>query len=64
MVHFAGRPVVGDNGETLVVHVKDQVLTLRKRIKICSSGMIRRTYHDGQADEANISSARQQLDIS
>jgi hypothetical protein len=28
IIDFAGRTVVGDNGETLVVHVEDQILTL------------------------------------
>ena len=30
VVNFAGGTVVGDNGEALVVHVEDQVLTLEK----------------------------------
>lgn len=45
VVDLAGRTVVCDNGETLVVHVEDQVLTLWTQLisgnnwKTCKAGL-------------------------
>ena len=56
-IDLACRPVVGDDVEPLVVHVKDQVLTLL--FKGCEAKMLsdgrRDAYHDGKADQANVS---------
>ena len=52
IVDLAGRTVICDDGVTFVVHVQNQVLTLRKFDK--ANRCDQKTHHDGEADEADI----------
>jgi hypothetical protein len=57
VVNFRGCTIVSNDNETLVVHVEDQILTLggaQCLARLVIDGRLK-TYHDGKADETNIS---------
>ena len=56
VVNFGGCTIVGDDNEAFIVHVEDQILTLLKGERLAKLE-IDETYHDGEADEADISAA-------
>ena len=56
MVNLAGCAIVGNDIEALVVHVEDQILALMNGVRTAASlGDDERAYHDGEANEADIS---------
>ena len=59
VVDLAGRTVVCDDGEALVVHVENQVLALATRYSLENKfgSHARSAYHDGQANKADVTAA-------
>ena len=54
IVDFAGGAVVCDDGETFVVHVQNQILTLGETFRSAGWGGGRDAHHDGEADKADV----------
>lgn len=59
VLDLARRAVVRDNGEALVIHIQNEVLALYMRVSdVMVVPDVQLPYHDGQTDEADITTER------
>lgn len=63
-IDLAGCSVVSYNGETFVVHVEDQILTLLRRHSDDERRDRDETYHDGQANKTDVTTVRTSFNLS